>query len=482
MSRSSIHGATVQHEEPASIAIQRAPTPEWKRQLLQKRSEDTTKPSGLSPERKDIINDSPTTGTSGVSFVSTKRSTAKPYTSLQPGSFSQRSTSKPVSGTVRSIAARFDSASQESTPIQVPNMSAKPQSNFRGSQNSPSQSNRAESFAKTEPIKVPLASRDLDTSSPITLTEKPAASTIRSIPAKTGSIPGRFRASISRLGHSLRPGLTRGKSDAVVSRAGNIIAQPVQPFIAARNEPQATPSRMPQRKIDSSGPLSFGTTLQFPEQPQGARPLDECSHIPVTTMHNHTPSEASDDVPVPETHRQRLVSGDNSHFGQQTQSLQQQVDYRNKEVQCSYRQLCTPYTTDPGTLAEQLQRARQECKMWRERAEAAEKHVMVLETCNSDIRGLREANTDVVNLDGWQASAALHLGRSNQNGDSDNVSTYSNHTEDREVFNERTRNSLMMKGSGAGVAGGINSSETELDLSHKDTEVTPKMKKPKQTP
>ena len=69
--------------------------------------------------------------------------------------------------------------------------------------------------------------------------------------------------------------------------------------------------------------------------------------------------------------------------------LQKQLDARIEEVKQLRRQLEAIENLDIGTLSEQLRQAKRECRMWRERAEAAEKRVAVFERFTAKIRKLK---------------------------------------------------------------------------------------------
>lgn len=419
--------------EVSSHAVTGVPTPEWKRQLMKSKSENETQLSSLSPERKSLVEISPGSGVPGVSSIATKRSPTRSHTGPQPSSYSQRSTSKPVSGTVRSIAARFENVSQESTPNQFHSERGKSQTNLRGSRSFLSQDTKIES-----PIMIaknPLGSEVLV---PETSYTKTAEDTTKESPAKKVVTPNRFRASISRLSHSLRPGSTRYKKDESPSGLGIMTMQPSQRFIAARNEPLATPTRVPRRDLGLTRPLSGGTISPPREEPPVARHLIRSHHASGASIYEPMTPQARDDIAAHEQYSSRAESGASSTLHRQVRSLRKQVEYRNDEIQGLRRQLDASYITDSGTLSEQLRQAKRECKMWRERAEAAEKRVAIFEKLTTRLGTLREGNDGVKNIGGWEVDEEMHS--RNELGSS---SSFSDHSQNQEMYKNRIRRSFI---------------------------------------
>ncbi|KAF3804530.1 hypothetical protein GCG54_00000885 [Colletotrichum gloeosporioides] len=81
--------------------------------------------------------------------------------------------------------------------------------------------------------------------------------------------------------------------------------------------------------------------------------------------------------------------GGNSMLHAQIRSLQRQLDAKTEETASLRRQLETRDEMDVGLLSEQLRSATRECAMWKGRAEAAEKRVVVLERFTRKIRCLK---------------------------------------------------------------------------------------------
>ena len=139
-------------------------------------------------------------------------------------------------------------------------------------------------------------------------------------------------------------------------------------------------------------PPSLGRMTPHQEEPEVARHINFSRPPSSTMLRKDTPSlEALSDM---QANASPGPSGSTSVLHAQIRNLQRQLDARNEAVKQLRRQLETKANLDLGTLSEQLRQSKRECRMWRERAEAAERRVAVFERFTAKIRKLKERGNE----------------------------------------------------------------------------------------
>ncbi|KAK6219236.1 serine/threonine-protein phosphatase 2A 56 kDa regulatory subunit delta isoform [Pestalotiopsis sp. IQ-011] len=109
----------------------------------------------------------------------------------------------------------------------------------------------------------------------------------------------------------------------------------------------------------------------------------------------------------------RSDSGTDSILHHQIRRLHSQLNVRNEHIQNLRRDLDAMYGADVGILSERLRQAKGECRMWRERAENAEKRIAAFERFTTKFKNLKG---DVENMANGGGSVA-----NTRNGGSDGV-------------------------------------------------------------
>ncbi|KAI5924707.1 hypothetical protein F4810DRAFT_663028, partial [Camillea tinctor] len=259
-----------------------------------------------------------------------------------------------------------------------------------------------------------------------------------------------FMANRSHLRHKY----SRSAVEGTPTKFPCISLRPTGGFTAARKVPQTSPGKMVyQRDQELSRPPSLGTMVPHSEAPPVAQHMNflrpspspdasprarDASYESLTPF-NGSPRQNANDSPRP-------TSG-NSLLHAQICNLQKHLQTKNEEIFQLRRQLETRENVDVGTISEQLRMAKRECKMWRDRAEAAEKRIAVFERFTSRIRGLKETG-----LEGSPGSQEAHeqpFGTLENNSSS----PCSVHTENRDVLEERIRDSFRKSARFGGVDG-----------------------------
>ncbi|KAK8857077.1 RhoGAP domain-containing protein [Apiospora arundinis] len=462
--RGSPHESAESNESVEKKAV--TATPEWKRKLLNKKLEHQKKPPTLSPDKKLIFeqspqsslkrpNLSPAKGTTGSPAKGAKNMTNRPV--------SQRSSSRPVGGAVKAMAAMFDSASIDSPDGPKPPLTSRSRSDLRSSASFASGHAKTQSPAKsTKPAMVPS-----------TVTPQTPSKTHKDDPRGVGLASGKtYRTSVGRKNQST----TEQSPQDTPSRFPNISLRPTGfVFSASREEPKASPSKAPHRDREISRPPSLGTMvppreeppvahhLNFARPPSAASSLSHLSAHPPPPEGGDNPSIAQEGIPLPATEGSPRTRSGNGLLYAQIRALHRQLQLKNEEVLHLRRQLETRENMDIGTLSERLREARRDCAMWRDRAEAAEKRIAVFEKFAAKARALRSDTS--INHEEREGSTSKPATQSTQRvtlGDEESDGT--EHTEDHEAFNNRLRRSMKQQGTTPAEDGAMSTPTDEEPL------------------
>lgn len=271
---------------------------------------------------------------------------------------SQRSTSKPMPGAVKAMAALFDSAAKESPDGSVAILTGR-------TRNSPNEFDR-------------FTGHDSLDSSPIK--SKPR----RGAPASTASarlnqaLSQEKRSSVARSGAStLRPAPAQPGAEPTPTKTTRSTLRPVKMFSSARNEPQIS-----RNATIPNQPPRLGTMVPYAEEPPIGHFVRPSS---ATSAQNQSQNQSQGLnpegllAPPPLDRSDSRQSGTSSLLHAQIRNLQRQLALRNEEIAQLRRRLETQEHMDIGTLCEQLRFAKRECLTWRKRAEAAERRVAVFQ-------------------------------------------------------------------------------------------------------
>jgi hypothetical protein len=392
----SAFGPTQQQKAPDSNMDQNSLGPAWKQELLEKKSEGKKAPYvalTLSHGRKSVCRRRPSKGALAENIPSAKENETHNVKLTMVGrteSSPKRSTSKPVGGTVRSMAARFDNVSQESSFSQTQAVNDKCQSKIGDARKLMSQDTKKDSAAKfsTPPIRLIVAG---------TSTQLKSKSESQS-PTKMRSTPGRFRASISRLSHSLRPSPGWGKSDETPSQSVDISSSASAGLVDEHNKAQTTPSRSPPLKLGLENPLSQGT-LTSPQKGLLITAHIKSAHTRSQSSTNRRDLEWERNMLCHGRYSQSLDSDHGSILYHQVRTLQKRIENRDEKIRGLQRQLETLHGADIGSICEQLRQAKRQLELWKDRADAAERRVAVVERFATRIKDLRKSikNTEILN-------------------------------------------------------------------------------------
>ncbi|KAI8947942.1 hypothetical protein F4801DRAFT_604981, partial [Xylaria longipes] len=394
--------------ESSSLAGPKPTTPEWKQRAAQERSEQKGKSTAVWPERKILPEETPHSIHPTLKARVERFSPGKYSSDTPQRASSRRSTSKPVPGAVKAMAALFDHAAKESPDKPAALLSGRTRNTPRGSSSSPYRDAMDGSPTKSHP---PGDARSL-MKYPDRLDEDPYQRRPTETPfldrhSLTPEGPSTVRASPSRLTTEDTP--TRPLRDTL---------QPVETFSSPRKEPQPSPAR----EIDHrSQPPKLGAMVPHQEEPAVGHFMR-----PSSSTSTQSRTAAGADPPLDPRH----TSGA-SFLHAQIRSLQRQLETKNEEITQLRRRLETQEHMDIGTLCEQLRLAKRECMMWRKRAEAAERRVAVFQRFGSRFQAL----TDGVVDDGDNGIDGLG-GRS---------PSCSVRTENGEVFDNRLRRGFAGK-------------------------------------
>ncbi|KAI1138702.1 hypothetical protein F5Y05DRAFT_425067 [Hypoxylon sp. FL0543] len=435
--RSPHNGSWRQSEESLLKQITKPSTPERTWQLTNKRNEEVSKPARLSPEKRSIFENSLQSVRSNKTLSPQKPWTLSPVKSDFDGGrpVSQRSSSKPAPGSVKAMAALFDDAargSRASSPAILAgrtDQGSKGLSNFLSPysrSNSPSKSTRSNASPATS-----TASRIFDTPN----------DELHSI-----ETPMRHRQSASSVTHKFGPTYSQGTPKNTPTKFPPVALRPTgNQFLASRKVPQVSPAKqVPQRDRELNQPPSLGTMVSPLEEPPVAQHITFNRPSPTPSPIGHDGSDderASTQSPRP--------GSSNSVLHYQIRHLQRQLEQKMEENTQLRRQLEARENMDIGKVLEQLRGAKRECKIWRERAEAAEKRVKVFKQFTARVRGLRDSvalaeNRRDFSGDG-QVDGPSHRDVEHSALDGDGSSSNSEHTENQEELKDRIRQSMKMQ-------------------------------------
>ncbi|KAI0884396.1 uncharacterized protein GGS22DRAFT_165532 [Annulohypoxylon maeteangense] len=221
-------------------------------------------------------------------------------------------------------------------------------------------------------------------------------------------------------------------------------------FSASRRVPlsSSTP-QIPRRDRELSQPPSLGTMIPHREEPPVAQ------HIAFTrpTLSLSPGHYDGDDERV--SNGSPRPRSSNSMLHTQIRHLQKQLEYRAEENTQLRRRLEARENMDIGKLCEQLRIAKREAKMWRGRAEAAEKRVAVFKQFTSRLRGIRDSVTlrdSMQELGGeGQVDGEGQRGIGRGTLDGSVSSSYSGYTLNQEDLNNHIRRSAKARTLGGSI-------------------------------
>ncbi|KAI1375278.1 hypothetical protein F4677DRAFT_145585 [Hypoxylon crocopeplum] len=431
--RSPGYGSFRQSEE--SLVRGRQPaSPEWKRQPMNKKNINKQKPARLSPEKKSMFEKSSHSRNSAETASLQRLSTQSPAKSAFHGGTTpvlKRSSSRPINGAVKAIASLFENADKGSPSSSLVMLTGRIGGGFTESSSILSQYSRSNSPSKSIRTDASLA-----TSTPLKTLEN-----FRNVfhPANT---PTRQRGFAPSTNHShLDPASPRTTPDTQARFSRVSLRSTGSPFFASRKVPLSSPTKqVPRRDRELSQPPSLGTMVPHVEEPPVAQ------HISFIRPSPATPLTASDEIDggrvSPESPR---PGSSNSMLHAQIRNLQRQLEMRAEEINQLRRQLEAHEHVDIGGLLEQLRVAKHECKMWRARAQAAEKRVTVFEQFTARVRGLRDTTAEGEageSLAGeGQVDGSSHDERKTMKGSASSSSS-SEHTENPEQLRDRIRRNM----------------------------------------
>lgn len=469
-----------------------ATTPEWKQQLINKKTETQKQPPLLSPEKTRFFETLPS-GESNGSTSPVKARGVSP-TKMSPGPSNQptlpRSDARPAGGAVKAMAALFDNASRESPREHRLSRTGPSRSNLRASASFKSTSARdtpSESPPKSPtkvltkpPPKVLVKSppKHLTNSGPKSPAKSPTKS-FRSMMTPRRSLDRRksedrpdesptraIKSPMARAKEALRPSSARGIPKEQSPTLATVALRPIRQRPATSyNEPRTEPIAFPVRESEPRRPPSLGLMIPHREEPpvaqhlQLARPPSAASSRSYLSTRVAGPDQSANaegGSPLL-TRGSPSGSGSNTFLHSQVRLLQRQLELKNEELIQLRTQLDTRANLDIGTLSEKLRESRRDCAMWRERAEAAERRVAVFERFTSKLRGIKTgiAGPDAGAMDG---SGAYPDEMRSRRGTFGSSSSCTEHTEDQEDFEVRIRQSLRQS---KAAAEGQRSSEND---------------------
>lgn len=467
--RSSGQGSPQRSVESSETVRKKPATPEWKQKLISRKQEDQKKPTTLSPEKKLMFEKSPQSSPKRPNISPAKGNNGSPIkagpnlTNRPP---SQRSTSRPVGGAVKAMAALFDNASNHSPDGPLTGRS---RSDLRSSASFASGHTKTQSPSKSTKSAVVMSNAGPQTPSK-KRNDDPRGSAMTS-----GRI---YRTSYGRrkqsaTGSSLQD--TPSTFPKVALRPTGFV------FSAAKNEPKVSPSKAPSRDRELSRPPSLGTMVPPRQEPPVAQHLNFVRPPSAASSHSHLAGRPlGDDAsitqgsPLPASGESARPKSGNGLLHEQIRRLQRQLESKNEEVLQLKRQLEARENMDVGTLSEKLREANRDCAMWRERAEAAEKRIAVFEKFAAKARALRGGSTSPDNQERREGKKQEELGlgsvklarQSTPLATLKSESEDTAHTEDQDTFNDRLRRSMRQgsRPAGDGAMSSPSGDESMMDL------------------
>ncbi|KAI1824749.1 hypothetical protein F4861DRAFT_233855 [Xylaria intraflava] len=379
-----------------------SPTVPARKPLLSQQSEPRLKSTIGSPEKSNQIEGTPRLDSSNLALSPIRAGDVSLGEAVSQGK-GRRSPSKPLPGAVRAMTALFNNAVKKTSggPVEV--------------LGGPTRNNQNEDNS--------LLGRDMVDESPI------RAGISRPAPVSTNPMTtaGKqaYQGESSKDAMNIRTSPMRPQMKESPAKPFNYTLQPVQEFTETRREPQVSPEKATY-DMNRSQPPKLGTMAPYPEEPPVGhflRPSSTTSRL----SQNTSIDEMYFDQPNP-----RHVSG-NSILHAQIRSLQRQLEIRREELLQVRRRLETQEHIDIGTLCEQLRIAKREGKMWRKRAEAAEKRLAIFQQFGVKFQALNDGvNECLENGDGMDSEAEM-----------DSLSSCSGDTEDCDEFTDLMEHAVM---------------------------------------
>jgi hypothetical protein len=215
-----------------------------------------------------------------------------------------------------------------------------------------------------------------------------------------------------------------------------------------RPEPERDTLQLEQ---DPDRPPNLGKMLPPPEEPPVSQHLNRAR----PTMNEKARNSSSRPSVSDRLNELQLRAGSpnprngNSMLHAQIRHLQKKLARRTEELAQARRQLETRENLDIGVLSERLRAAKRECKMWKERAEAAEKRVAAFDRLTKKIKQIRDTGTGETTDD--QGSRTVRDATNRQIEEGDDRSDAG--TEPGDAVQDRIRASFkaMMDGAGEDV-------------------------------
>lgn len=177
--------------------------------------------------------------------------------------------------------------------------------------------------------------------------------------------------------------LSSSGDDGVEMRAHSLWARRSMPSLRSEDGGAALYARL---KTVSS----LGTMVPHREQPPVAQYLSLDRPLSMPAASGRSVEEAAIAYYTPLT-KPEAPSRSTTVLFAQIQSLQRSLSAKTEEASQLRRQLETQQNAEVGTLSEQLRMARRDLSMWRERTEAAEKRIQVFERLTKRLKDIRAA-------------------------------------------------------------------------------------------
>ncbi|KAI0124289.1 hypothetical protein BJ170DRAFT_735969 [Xylariales sp. AK1849] len=442
--RNTAQGSPRKTEESGLNEDQRATNPELELQISSVRNEEKNRPQALSPEKKGIFEQSPQQATFRPQISPIKGqalSPAKALTETGTRPLSPRSTSKPVSGAVKAMAALFDNASKDSSNERKLTLTGRSRSDLRNSHSFlPQNTIKTESPAKSIMSTVTPAA-----TTPQCTHESKRAEIVLGLADTSGRAA---QTSITPVAHGVKAVSGRTIPEDTPTKLPKVSLR----HVAARNEPPISPSKVSQQERESSHPLSLRTMVPHCEESPVAQHMAFVRPSSAASSRSYVIQQHSTDnipclnrgSPVSSLSRSPILGTGNGLLHTEIRTLQKQLALRNEEILQLRQQVEARSNMDVGTLSEQLRLAKRKCKMWRERAEAAEQSVAIFERFTTKVKGLKECPAEVGGTSRQEAGPSSAGRMHRRGGTLDGSSGFTSHTENQDTLRDRVRNSIKM--------------------------------------
>ncbi|KAI1390900.1 uncharacterized protein F4822DRAFT_442141 [Hypoxylon trugodes] len=336
----------------------------------------------------------------------------------------RRSNSRPLEGAVKAMTALFDNAAKDSPPGWAPvptgitgyashDPSSAKASFSRNASPSKFVGSRGSLVAGT-PSRIPRRSEG-----GFQLTETPTY--------------GRHFTPLENHSHfEVTP--PWGTHENVSTRFPSVSLRPIdKSFYAPRKAPLTSTAQISLRDRELRQPPSLGSMVPHLEEPPVAQHIT--FNRPSLSLSPIVHDESDDERAVADSPR---PGSSNSTLHAQVRHLQKHLELIEEENIQLRRQLEARENVDIGKLCEQLRETKRECKMWRERAEAAEKRVAVYEQLTARVRGLRDAVDAEKAGEGQVDGSSGHASRRG-------TSCCTECTEDQEELRDRIRQNVKRR-------------------------------------